>query len=324
MTKLGVFLTAALAMTGAQAGVLDIGAVMGGANVFTAGNFTANYSDVEGSIVSGGNVAIQGYAVNLNNKAAYGGYAIAAGGNIALQGGTISNGVTYAGGTTDLKNAAKTPSTTVSPVDFAAAAQQFKDIAAGLSTVASTGTVTRLYSANQVTGSGKGGVDVFNINADFFNGGNNWMLTGLSPGQTLIFNISGKQGGFNNGNIGFEPLKGYNVLFNFFEAESINVNGIIGSVLAPYATVQSGWGVVNGQVIADTWNSSIQVNANHYFTAVDVKGFELTQNVPPVDVPPVDVPPVEVPPTEVPEPATLALMLAGVAGIVALRRRHPG
>jgi choice-of-anchor A domain-containing protein len=296
-------------MTGAQAGILDLGTLMGGANVFTAGNFTANHSDVEGAIVSGGNVAIQGYSVNLNNKAAYGGYAIAAGGNIALENGTISNGMTYAGGTTDLKNAAKTPGTTVSPVDFAAAAQQFKDIAAGLSSVASTGTVTRLYSANQVTGSGKGGVDVFNINADFFDGGNNWMLSGLSLGQTLIFNISGKQGGFNNGNIGFEPLNGYNVLFNFFEAESVNVTGIIGSVLAPYATVQNGWGVINGQVIADTWNSSVQVNSNHYFTAVDVKGFELAQNTPPA---------------EVPEPATLALMLAGTAGIVALRRRHPG
>lgn len=310
MIKLGIVLTAALATTGAHAGVLDIGSVMGGANVFTAGNFTANSSDVEGAIVSGGNVSIASYAVNQNGKAAYGGYAVAAGGNLVLQNGAISNGKTYAGGTTTLSNAAQTPGTTISPVDFAVAAQQFKDIATGLSLVASTGTVTRQYSANKVTGSGKGGVDVFNVNADFFNGGDNWMLSGLSAGQTLIFNISGKQGGFNGGNIGFEPLSGYNVLFNFYEAESINVRGIIGSVLAPYATVENGWGVINGQVVADTWNSSVQVNSNHYFKPVDVAGFELVKNTPPA---------------EVPEPGTLALMLAGaagIAGVVVSRRRR--
>lgn len=310
MIKLGILLTAALATTGAHAGVLDISSVMGGANVFTAGNFTANSSDVEGAIVSGGNVSIASYAVNQNGKAAYGGYAVAAGGNLFLQNGAISNGKTYAGGTTTLSNAAQTPGTTISPVDFAVAAQQFKDIATGLSLVASTGTVTRQYSANKVTGSGKGGVDVFNVNADFFNGGDNWMLSGLSAGQTLIFNISGKQGGFNGGNIGFEPLSGYNVLFNFYEAESINVRGIIGSVLAPYATVENGWGVINGQVVADTWNSSVQVNSNHYFKPVDVAGFELVKNTPPA---------------EVPEPGTLALMLAGaagIAGVVVSRRRR--
>ena len=310
MIKLGIVLTAALATTGAHAGMLDIGSVMGGANVFTAGNFTANSSDVEGAIVSGGNVSIASYAVNQNGKAAYGGYAVAAGGNLFLQNGAISNGKTYAGGTTTLSNAAQTPGTTISPVDFAVAAQQFKDIASGLSLVASTGTVTRQYSANKVTGSGKGGVDVFNVNADFFNGGDNWMLSGLSAGQTLIFNISGKQGGFNGGNIGFEPLSGYNVLFNFYEAESINVRGIIGSVLAPYATVENGWGVINGQVVADTWNSSVQVNSNHYFKPVDVAGFELVKNTPPA---------------EVPEPGTLALMLAGaagIAGVVVSRRRR--
>lgn len=310
MIKLGIVLTAALATTGAHAGVLDIGSVMGGANVFTVGNFTANSSDVEGAIVSGGNVSIASYAVNQNGKAAYGGYAVAAGGNLFLQNGAISNGKTYAGGTTTLSNAAQTPGTTISPVDFAVAAQQFKDIASGLSLVASTGTVTRQYSANKVTGSGKGGVDVFNVNADFFNGGDNWMLSGLSAGQTLIFNISGKQGGFNGGNIGFEPLSGYNVLFNFYEAETVNVKGIIGSVLAPYATVENGWGVINGQVVADTWSSSVQVNSNHYFKPVDVAGFELVKNTPPV---------------EVPEPGTLALMLAGaagIAGVVASRRRR--
>lgn len=311
MIKLGVLLTVALASSGAQAGVIDLGAIMGGANVYTARDFTAISSDVEGAIVSGGNVKIQNYAVNLNSKAAYAGYSIVAGGDISLTSGTIYNGKTYAGGTTALTSAPKAPQSTVNPVDFAAASQQFRDIAAGLSLLGATGTIEREYSANKVIGSGKGGVDVFSVSADFFKGGNNWKLVGLTPGQTLIFNISGENGGFNNGNIGFDPLAGYNVLFNFFEARTVDVKGIIGSVLAPYATVQAGNGVINGQVIADTWDSSVQVNSNHYFKPVDVAGFELVKNDPPVETP-----------SEVPEPGTLALMMAGLAGTFALRRRR--
>lgn len=311
MIKLVVYLTAALASMGVQAGVIDLGAIMGGANVYTARDFTAKGSDVEGAIVSGGNVTIQNYAVNLKNQAAYAGYSIVAGGNISLTSGTIHNGKTYAGGTTTLERASPVPASTVNPVDFAAATAQFKDIAAGLSLLDATGRIEREYSGNKVTGSGNGVVDVFNVSADFFNGGNNWVLSGLTRDQTLIFNISGKHGGFNGGNIGFDPLKDYNVLFNFFEAETVDVKGIIGSVLAPYATIIPNYGLIRGQVIADSWNSSVQVNAEHYFRPVDVPGFELVKDNPPVETP-----------AEVPEPGTLALMMAGMVGAIALRRHR--
>ncbi|MDY0977929.1 choice-of-anchor A family protein [Massilia sp. CFBP9012] len=308
MIKFGVFLGVALASMGAQAGVIDLGAIMGGANVYTAGDFKAISSDVEGAIVSGGNVTIQNYAVNKKDRAAYAGYSIVAGGDISLTSGSIHNGPVYAGGAVTTQSAATPPRSTVNPVDFSSATEQFKDIAAGLSLVGATGTVERLYSANKLIGSGKGGVDIFNVSADFLNGGNNWVLSGLTANQTLIFNISGKHGGFTGG---MQPLSGYNVLFNFFEAETVDVKGILGSVLAPYATVVPGYGVIKGQVIAGTWNSSVQVDAENYWKAVDVPGFELVKNDPPVESP-----------VEVPEPGTLTLMMAGLLGGIALRRRR--
>ncbi|WP_170976658.1 choice-of-anchor A family protein [Massilia sp. HP4] len=297
-----------LSSMGAQAGVIDLGAIMGGANVYTARDFSAMGSDVEGAIASGGNVTIQDYAVNFKDRAAYAGYSIVAGGDITLTGGSIHNGSVYAGGKVALERAEAPPRSTVNPVDFAAATQQFKDIAAGLRLVESTGTVEREYSANKIIGSGEGGVDIFDVSAAFLLGGNNWVLEGLTKGQTLIFNISGKHGGFDGG---MHPLADYNVLFNFFEAETVNMKGILGSVLAPGATAVGIHDVINGQVIVDTWDSSIQVNAANYFKPVDVPGFELVKDNPPVE-----------PPAEVSEPGTLALMMAGLVGAIAMRRRR--
>jgi len=306
MSKIAIFVAAACAMTGAQAGVIDLGSMMGGANIYTARDFNAHSSDVEGSIVAGGNVTIQNYAVNLNNQKAYGDYAVVAGGDIKLTSGSISNGKTYAGGTTSLNQAGRVESGSTQPVDFAAASQQFKALATSLTGLSSTGTVESLWSGAKVTGSGNGSLDIFNVSADMFRNSSHWMLHGLTAGQTLIFNVSGQLGSFNEGGISFQPLSGYNVLFNFFEATEINVRGVIGSVLAPNATVKADWGVINGNVIVDSWNSTIQVNSNHYFKPVDVPGLNLEPDAP----------------ASVPEPGTLALLAAGLCTVVGLRRRR--
>lgn len=308
MIKLVVLLGVALVSTGAQAGVIDLGSIMGGANVYTARDFNAYSSDVEGAIVSGGDVNIRSYAVNLKDRAAYAGYSIVAGGSISLTSGTIHNGPVYAGGDVTMVSAGTPPRSAVNPVDFAAATKQFIDIANGLRLVDKTGQVVRQDSANKVIGSGMGGVDIFNVSAEFLSGGNNWVLSGLTQGQTLIFNVSGTHGVFNGG---METLAGYNVLFNFFEAETIDVKGILGSVLAPKATVVHNWGVIKGQVIANIWDSSVQVDAENYFKPTDVPGFELVKDNPPVETP-----------AEVPEPGTLALMMAGMVGAIALRRHR--
>ena len=306
MIKLGVFMAALLATTGAEAGVIDIGSMMGGANIYTARDFKASTSDVEGAIVAGGNVTLQDYSVNLNNKKAYGDYAVVAGGDLKLTRGSINNGKASAGGTTSLQQAAPVASGATQPLDFAATSQQFRELANGLAGLSATGTVDSLWSGAKVTGSGNGSLDIFNVSADMFRSSSHWMLDGLSAGQTLIFNVSGNLGTFNNGGISFEPLSGYNVLFNFFEATEVDVRGVIGTVLAPNATVKANWGVINGNVIVDSWNSTIQVNSNHYFEPVDIPGFGLEPDDP----------------AQVPEPGTLALLAAGACAVVGLRRRR--
>lgn len=316
--RLSILALAAILATGtAQAGVIDLGSMMGNANIYTIRNFSATSSDVEGTVVAGGNVNISSYSINAApNPNARNEYALVAGGNVNLKGGSIDNGKMYAGGSVDLQWAAQPQRSSENPIDFVAAAAYYQALSNDLSKVQSTGTVGTLWGGAVVTGSGLGGVDVFNVSADIFRTSHTWNLEKLVKGQTLIFNISGANATFNDGGVSFEPLKDYNVLFNFPDAVSLNVKGIIGSVLAPNATVDANWGVINGQVIVDTWNSTIQVNSNHYFTPVNVAGF---RDTPPVVIP--DDPVIVAPdPADVPEPGTLALMFAGVGMAMAARR----
>lgn len=58
-----------------------------------------------------------------------------------------------------------------------------------------------------------------------------------------------------------------NILFNFFEAEEIDINAVIfGSILAPKANINSPYGAMWGQVIADSWSGNAQINDNAFIS----------------------------------------------------------
>jgi len=335
MIKFSVFLIAALASASTQAGMLDLEPMMGGANVYTVSDFTSHASDVEGAIVSGGNVTIEGYSVNEKNRAAFVEYSIAAGGNIALRNGSIHNGKTFAGGKTTFDGATAAPDAASRPVNFNASSRQFYRLAKDLSKVSATGTVDKVLDGIVVQGSGAAGAEVFHVSSDLLRDSTDWQLEGLKPGQTLIFNVSGERGSFRDGAASFAPLADYNVLFNFYEAREVDVRGVIGTVLAPYATMRAGTGVVKGNVIVDNWNSSVQVDAGNYFKPVELAGFrEAPVNTTPMSMgdaplralPVRDIPVREVAfadtelaqlrttrtPVDIPEPGTLALIAAGL------------
>ena len=96
-----------------------------------------------------------------------------------------------------------------------------------------------------------------------------------------------------------------NVLFNFLEAETLNLAniGVQGSILATSADITTGWGVVWGQVVAESWNGPMQINQVYY------NGDSPTPSTPVAN-------------TEVPEPGMLALVGFGLAGLVYARSKR--
>lgn len=306
-TRLLACLMAALAANASHAGVLNLGQNIGGANVYAFQHFTGTYSDVEGALVAGGNVTLNGYSVNANNVDAFGsqGYALVAGGNLALANGSIKNGPAYVGGKAAVTSADTAGFSNVNPIDFTAAQAYYTNLAASLSQVAATGATARSGTGISLAGSGKS-VELFNLTTDQLNGATWWQTSNLAAGSTLVFNVSGAAGYFNN--MGFSQLTGYNVLFNFYQATDLNVNGVIGSILAPYATVGGSGGNVNGNVIVNNWNAGTQINANHYFKTVDVAGLNLATNAGLA--------------ANVPEPGSIALLLGGLAAAGVVRRRR--
>lgn len=295
----------------AQGAILDFSTVMGNANIYTISDFSALSSDVEGGLISGGSVNIANYSVNWENRDAFStkgkdGYALVVRDNLTLKGGSINHGSVFVGGSSSYTHATAVESTSSSPIDFDAASAYYKGMSANLAKVAGTGIVSPKWSGVVLQGTTGSNVEVFDVDSSVFKNSSHWMFDNMAKAETLIFNVSGSSATFNNGGISFEPLSKYNVLFNFYEATDLDVRGIIGSVLAPYATVSTQWGVVNGAVVVDTWSSTIQVNANHYFKPVDIAGYTAPNLTSPV-----------------PEPAPTLLLLTGLAGIALARARKP-
>jgi choice-of-anchor A domain-containing protein len=121
---------------------------------------------------------------------------------------------------------------------------------------------------------------------------------------TLVFNISGTSVGMGNFDmLNFKNLLGEswdNVLFNFYEAETLSLGsiGIYGSILAPMADITTGYGQIDGTVIANSWTGSMELH--------DVP-FDGEETPPPV-----------------PEPATMALFGFGMLVLAGVIRRKRG
>lgn len=288
-----------------------------GTNLVVGGNLTSTGGSIVGSAIVGGNATVS-QTGSIANLTANGNVAVSntsIGGNIAA-GGTATVSSAGVGGTVSSHQAAATL-----PVDFTAEATRLPALSTWLASYAPVGTTSTVdYGTHgtQITLTGATtGLNVFDIDGSQFTDTNTFTLN-LQPGATALINISGTNGLFYNAGMTINGGNSSNVLFNFYEATSLNFYGagISGSVLAPLAAyTPTGYGVINGQVIVNSFSGSYSGGAtqvNKVLFAGDL--LHLSAPVPPTAPSP--------PTNAVPEPASWAMMLAGFGAIGVITRRR--
>jgi len=301
IVKSVVLATFAMQSMAASADVLDFG-VAGQFNVFVFNNFTSSNSDVEGAVAVGGSFNASNYSVNELNKAVAGNALVVAN-NLNFNGGSVKNGDIDLGGSRTTSNLGFTGQYVDNdPINFANERTYLQNLSTSLNALANTGTATYNYSGLQLTASNNSSAQIFDIDGSFFNSRNNTTFSGFSNGQTIILNISGNGLTFNGGTGTDFSQYGFNVVYNFYEATALTTgSGATGTILAPLADITGGYAAINGNVIANSWNTNTQVNVTGMFKPTDITGLVVTP---------------------VPEPETYGMLLAGLAFVGVLARRR--
>lgn len=263
-------------------------------NVFTLGDFTGTNSDVEGRLAAGGNVSLTNYDVGLRQA---GSTVLVAGGNLQVNGGSI-RGTAIHGGTANLQNVGFPNGGLAqqgTPIDFNAARTFAHANSAFWGGFASTGTAAQQFSSLNLTGS-RAGLNVFDISASQLQDISEVNFN-LPTGATALVNVSGVQVTFGNIGYNFNGSQSngafQRVMWNLKDATGVSMNSLRGSVYAPKAAVNGGFGDLNGQLVAASFTGSLQFNENSF-----------TGELAPV-----------------PEPMTMSLLALGLAAVARKRRK---
>lgn len=254
--------------------LLDLG-VASNYNVFILGDMNHQYSDVEGRLAVGGNLTLSNYAIGmLLGSGANHTDSLVAGGTLAFSDGRVYHGNAVYGADSDVQqvgfyagdNPAEATGTLRqgSPIDFDAAARELEQRSHTLGSQASNGSLIRPKHGGfaQLLGS-HNLLNVFDVSIDDLATGRLDLI--VPDGAWTLINVSGKSGSLNSMGIHFGAnserindntrhdgsLSG-RVLFNFFEAETLDVHALAlpGSLLAPFADLNFYNARIDGQVIA--------------------------------------------------------------------------
>jgi choice-of-anchor A domain-containing protein len=300
-------------------------------NLLVFENFAPMSSDVEGTVAVGGNANISGYSINAHNLA---GTALTVGGNLSFSSGSISGDTsvggnlvsnysgTYGGNVAVGGNLDATAgisggsSNTVTVwgttngyqswyqpqllsgsgsfsqgVDFNALRTSLTGLSTRLDGLAAASAVDS-WGTWVFTASNANGINVFDITSA--QADDNMRIDGLGANGSVIINVLGSTVNF--GNHGFTNFNN-RVLFNLPQATTLQLGWVDASILAPFASVGSGYGLVEGQVVVNSWASSVQINDRPFVG--------------------------QVPLAPIPEPETYAMLLAGLGlmGAVVKRRK---
>lgn len=298
-----------MAATPALAASSSLG-LAGNYNVFVFGNYSTGEwgsGHIHGNLAAGGNVTAYSLSVAQDSSTSKEKKTLVVGGSFKADQGNLFKGEAHVGTTWTNRSASTftlNPGTSLtensSPIDFAAQRTKYQNMSTSLAALAATGTVvdTDGNYGMEFVGDGTNNTQIFNIAGSMLQDGTYSAIDGLfdtASNATVVINVSGSIIADNISSVkqSFRDYAG-TVLFNFYEATSLTLNGEFwGSILAPYADVVAGGGEFHGTLIAESFTGTRQFH-NLKFTG-------------------------EVP---TPIPGSIALLGTGLIGLLGWRKRR--
>lgn len=262
-------------------------------------------ADSQGALAVGGNATLNAYTVNTLGQNSV--TSLVVGGDLYQNGGDI-NGDALVSGTYSSINGGGVHSGVLQQnvanvgIDFAAEFNNLARLSNDLVSQSVTGATQFGGGRVDFFGDGTSGQQVFNLSEGEF--GNFWGLyaNDIQKGQEVIVNVAGKHVDITARDYLLKDASWMwyenndSVLFNFFEAETINMSASFeGTLLAVHADITANGGQVNGQLIAKSLTGNVQLNQplfSHNSTVVAVS-----------------------------EPSSMLLLGAGLVGLILVRRR---
>jgi choice-of-anchor A domain-containing protein len=263
-------------------------------NAFVLEAYNGFNSDSEGKVAVGGNATIQNYDIGLLDP---GGDALVVGGSLSFTNGTI-RGNSVVNGSASYSGTAFTNGGSAQagmPLNFGAAGSYLMGVSDVWESLASTGTAQNQFGNLNLSGA-NANLNVFNLTAAQLSGISS-VNVNVPEGAAAIINVAGSSVSFPSIGYSYNGSqnrdKFANVAWHLPDASSVSMNSLNGTLFAPKAAISGNNGAINGQLIAKSFNGSLQMN--------DVK---FTGNAP------------------VPEPGTLLALGAGAALLARRRSRR--
>ena len=229
-------------------------------NFFVLNDLYRSYTDAQGRVAVGRNAVLTGFGVGVSLPNSQGNRDdLIVGGNLNYNNGQVHRGSIAYGGSAVIQQNVGIPNGSARQsqvIDFAMARSDLQLLSAQLAQITANSTVSFQSGILNLTGTNNK-QNVFAVTGAQLSTANTLRIN-IPAGATALINVSGAtvnfqyMGMFINNNNSDTPPGQDRVLFNFYQATTLNVSGmgVKGSILAPLAVANFSNGHINGTFIA--------------------------------------------------------------------------